>query len=82
MDIQIGQTWADCDKRQVGRQVRIEAIEGAHAVCTIVAETDLPVVNRRSHWASRPDGWTSVGLQTRIRIDRFKRTSTGFELVS
>jgi hypothetical protein len=61
--VQPGQTWADGDKRSVGRMVRVDRIDGDCAICTVVADRSGP----------RPEGRSPVGRTTWILLRRFKR---------
>lgn len=65
----IGQIWQDNDKRSYGRRVRIVEIDDTHATCE-----EPPRPNARGH--AKP------GRRTRIRLDRFRPTSTGYRYVS
>ncbi|MBX7464918.1 hypothetical protein K1Y80_02330 [Streptomyces sp. MAG02] len=58
------QIWQDNDSRAQGRRLRITAVDETHATCEVVA----------GRWASMP----TVGRSTRIRLDRFRPTSTGY----
>lgn len=64
-----GQIWQDNDKRGYGRRVRIVAIDGTHAVCELYTPRD-------------GGGVTRPGRRTRIRLDRFRPTSTGYRYIS
>jgi hypothetical protein len=77
-----GQVWADNDKRSKGRTLRVDRIDGTYAVCTILT-------NDRKVQALIDDGgltWyrpvDKRGRSARIRLDRFRPTSTGYRLVS
>lgn len=65
-----GQVWADNDKRSAGRQVRVVSVDDTHA--TVVLH------------AVRPGGHqqAQLGRKTRVRLDRFRPTPTGYRLVS
>ncbi|WP_030506393.1 DUF6354 family protein [Microbispora rosea] len=65
-DVKPGQIWQDCDKRSSGRKVRVIAVGETHA-------TVEQVVTGRT---------TRQPRQSRIRLDRFRPTSTGYRLVS
>jgi len=79
IEVKPGQVWADNDKRGYGRQVRVlevhrEMADGTpfyigYAIVEQVAHGD-PV---RAH---------NNGRRSKIRLDRFKPTSTGYRLVS
>ncbi|MFJ3923055.1 hypothetical protein [Streptomyces sp. NPDC090022] len=63
----VGQIWQDNDKRGFGRRIRIDSIDGTHARVTEVSGRDhSPVL---------------YGRATRIRLDRFRPTSTGYRYI-
>jgi len=64
-----GQIWADNDKRSAGRRLRVVEIDGTHAV--VVQVDARGVVDSRMRVR-----------RSRIRLDRFRPTSTGYRLVS
>lgn len=64
----VGQVWQDNDPRQDSRQVRIVELTDTHAVVTLVQPRE-PVSSARA------------GRRTRIRLDRFRPTSTGYRYV-
>jgi hypothetical protein len=68
IEVKVGQVWADNDKRSEGRHVRVVAIERLHR---------RAVVRRCSS-----TGEFTGAQVTRIRLERFKPTSTGYRLVS
>ena len=37
--VEPGQIWADNDKRSIGRNVRVDGVDGEYARCTVVALT-------------------------------------------
>jgi len=65
--VEPGQVWADNDPRGYGRKIRVVAIDGTHATVEVVAH--------------RAVSSGTAGRQTRIRLDRFRPTSTGYRLV-
>lgn len=65
----VGQVWQDADPRAAGRRVRIVAIDGDRAVCALVVPRAGDVL------AAKP------GRRTRIRLDRFRPTRTGYQFV-
>jgi hypothetical protein len=80
--VQPGQTWADNDKRSIGRKVRVDSIDGEYANCTVVADRDDTRQTRGGRYnVMRPHGWSPVGQTTRILLRRFKPTSTGYRLI-
>lgn len=63
----VGQIWQDNDPRGYGRKVRIAEIGDTHAVVEL-------------HTPRRPSN-AKPGRRTRIRLDRFWPTSTGYRYV-
>lgn len=76
MTVQPDQVWLDNDRRSAGRALVVIAIEGEFATCRVIREG----ARRRSHWSTRPAGWTSVGTVTRIKVSRFRPSSNGYTL--
>jgi hypothetical protein len=68
-----GQIWADNDKRSYGRKVRVVEIDATHATVELVDQRGRPAANT-------PVQRAETGRQTRIRLDRFRPTSTGYRL--
>lgn len=64
----VGQIWQDNDQRGYGRQVRIVEIDSTHALVVL-------------HQPRHPVSSAKPGRRTRIRLDRFKPTSTGYRFV-
>lgn len=77
-----GQIWADNDPRSAGRTLRVDAIEGERAVCTVLTnDTDTQTAL---------DGGVNIlgykpkdtrGKTTRISVARFQPTRTGYRLI-
>lgn len=65
----VGQIWQDNDPRGHGRRIRIVSVTGTHAL----VESLSP--RRTRHLHAKP------GRRTRIRLDRFKPTSTGYQYI-
>lgn len=65
----VGQIWQDNDPRSYGRRVRIVAIDGTHAVVEL-------------HQPRLPVSSAKPGRRTRIRLDRFRPTSTGYRYIT
>lgn len=66
-DVKVGQVWADNDWRSQGRTVRIVAIGVQRATVEVLTVVGgAPARNPR---------------QTRVRLARFKPTSTGYRLI-
>ena len=74
-EVRVGQIWKDWDVRyrdeQPGRRLRIDAIVGQFAFCTIVSDSDCARVLGRSR----------IGRTARISLSRLKPTSTGYKLI-
>ncbi|MDX3230571.1 hypothetical protein [Streptomyces sp. ME19-01-6] len=64
----VGQIWQDNDPRSNSRKVRIVEIDGTHAVVEL-------------HQPRLPVSSAKPGRRTRIRLDRFRPTSTGYRYV-
>lgn len=88
--VRVGQIWQDNDKRGYGRQVRIVEIvyihipgrrsEGRgtpHAIVELVTGRGRPWSGLRPGEPARAE----PGRRTRIRLDRFRPTSTGYRLI-
>jgi len=69
-EVRVGQVWADNDKRSEGRHVKVVFLDGTHAWVVRCSPTGRVFTNARGNAA-----------KTRIRLDRFKPTSTGYRLV-
>jgi hypothetical protein len=67
IEVKPGQVWADNDRRSEGRHVKVIAIERLHRQAVVRACSPL--------------GNFTGARVTRIRLDRFKATSTGYRLV-
>lgn len=63
-----GQIWQDNDPRSHGRKLRIIKIDETHAVVEL-------------HQPRLPVSSAKPGRRTRIRLDRFRPTSTGYRYV-
>lgn len=71
-EVKRGQVWADNDRRSNGRTVRVLRVDETHAVVTVLtARKSAPPAERQR----------AVGAERRIRLDRFKPTSTGYRLI-
>jgi hypothetical protein len=64
----VHQVWQDNDPRSAGRQVRIVELTDTHAVVRLVQ-------------ARNPVGSATPGRRTRIRLDRFRPISTGYQYI-
>ncbi|MFE1192894.1 DUF6354 family protein [Streptomyces olivaceoviridis] len=65
-----GQIWQDNDKRSYGRRLRIVETDATHA------HVELVTPRGAGHQQATP------GRRTRIRLDRFRPTSTGYRYIS
>lgn len=65
-----GQIWADNDIRSSGRTLQVDAIDGDHALCTTVTNTDLPVTRDMR------------GKPARIKLTRFALNTRGYKRLS
>lgn len=75
-----GQVWADNDPRSAGRTLRVDTVDDTHATCTVLTNADgqqwlLDNPNIRS------GAQDTRGRKVRIRLDRFRPTSTGYRLI-
>ncbi len=84
-DVTPGQVWADNDPRAVGRTLRVDAIDGDKAICTVLTNTA-----ETQAFLDRPDTKPAYmasaygdrrGKQTRVSLKRFVPTSTGYRLL-
>ncbi len=85
-NVKPGQIWADNDPRATGRTLRIDAIDGDTAICTIVTNTD-----ETQAYVDRPETKPAYmeraytdrrGKRTRVSLKRFVPTATGYRLLS
>ncbi len=86
MNVEVGQVWADNDSRSVGRTIRVDAIDGAKATCTIITNSDDTqqyVDGVKVRAAYEQNAYKDRrGQKVKIAIKRFKPTSTGYRLES
>jgi hypothetical protein len=78
--VRVGQVWEDTDKRHPGRRVQVVRLETVHLRVWSGTEMryvteDIPVA------VCRRAGAPVLSRETRIRVDRFRPTSTGYRLV-
>lgn len=66
--VRVGQVWQDADPRTYGRHLRVAEVDSTHATVVHVDIAGRPVGRRERI--------------TRIRLDRFRPTSTGYRLVT
>lgn len=71
IEVAVGQVWADNDWRQAGREVQVESINEGYAIVRVIRHPKAPSAVMAAN----------DGHRTRIRLDRFRPTSTGFKLV-
>lgn len=84
-EVRPNQVWADNDPRSAGRTLRVDAIDGDKAVCTITANdraTQEYLDDPANRGKARVRARDMQGKTTRISLSRFKPTSTGYRLVS
>ena len=83
-DVRPGQVWADNDPRAAGRRIRVASLDGDYANCTVVQDRidPEPPHSRPGRGIERPPGHSNVGRPTRIAIERFRPTSSGYRLVT
>ena len=65
----VGQIWQDNDPRTPDRYLRIVELDDTHAT-VVLHQPRLPVSSAKP------------GRRTRIRLDRFRPTSTGYRYIS
>ncbi len=73
-DVRVGDVWADNDRRQDGRTLKVVHVEDGKA--------RLQVVTNRNAW--RPgDPWNQdrVGKYVTVSVARMRPTSTGYRLI-
>ncbi|MBM0274114.1 DUF6354 family protein [Micromonospora tarensis] len=75
-NVEPGQVWADNDRRSAGRKVRVVEVGATHATVELVDQRGRPARGHEAQQQAEP------GRRTRIRLDRFRPTSTGYRLVS
>lgn len=68
-EVRVGQIWQDNDPRADGRTIRIVEVDATHATVELVSQRAV------GHQQAKP------GRRSRIRLDRFRPTSTGYRLV-
>lgn len=73
--VRVGQVWADNDWRCAGRHVRVVEIDATHATVELCDQRGRPASGHEAQQKAQP------GRRTRIRLDRFRPTSTGYRLV-
>jgi hypothetical protein len=64
----VGQIWQDNDPRSYSREIRIVAMDDTHATVEL-------------HQPRLPVSSAKPGRRTRIRLDRFRPTSTGYRYI-
>lgn len=85
-----GQVWADNDPRVTGRTIRIDAVDGDVATCTVLtndAESQAKIDTHGSPGKSgRYMGGTWVpgdrrGTTTRVKLARLRPVASGYRLL-
>jgi len=79
-EVRVGQIWADNDWRAEGRTLRVDKVDRDYAYCTVL--TNPTKAQARLDAGNRSDVRDMRGKPTRIRLDRFRPTSTGYRLVA
>lgn len=69
--VRVGQIWQDCDRRSPGRYLRVIDLDAGRAVVRQIAYNPVDRIAAELP-GCRP---------TRIRLDRFRPTATGYRLV-
>lgn len=81
----VGQVWADNDPRipkRDARYLRIEHVDRDGSTQNGKPHAECVRVDRIRNIAGETIGWTATTRRvTRIRLDRFRPTSTGYRLV-
>jgi hypothetical protein len=72
--VRVNQVWADNDKRAAGRLVRVVEISGRYAMVELVGQRGRPASRHEDKQVAKP------GRRTRIQLDRFRPTTTGYRL--
>lgn len=73
--VEVGQIWADCDRRSRGREIQVVRVDGPEfgidpcATCKVIKNSD-----RLSHIPPN-------GRMVRIQLRRFKPSSTGYKFL-
>lgn len=68
-EVEVGQVWADNDKRSAGRYVRVDEVGATHAHVTTCDDAGNPHPNILG------------ARKTRIMLKRFRPTATGYRYV-
>lgn len=68
IEVEVGQIWQDCDKRQTGRYAKVLSIQGGLAKCL------------RVKWGE--SGWVpATERATYVSVSRMRPTASGYKLV-
>lgn len=70
VQVEVGQVWVSCDKRDDGRQVQVLAVH-----------TQMADGTRFLHPYAVVKSPTGLGRKSSIRLDRFRPTANGYRLV-
>lgn len=70
-EVKRGQVWRDMDRRQPGRWLVVGSVDDGVATCR---------VHQRNRFLD--DMVADTCRTTRVRVDRFRPTATGYELVA
>lgn len=66
-EVREGQVWADNDPRAHGRTLRVDAVDGDYARCTVLSGVH--------------SSWIGVGRECTILLRRFAPTRSGYRLL-
>jgi hypothetical protein len=66
--VEPGQVYADNDPRSEGRTLRVDRIEGAYAICTVLTDR----VMHDENWVSQ------IGRPTKIKVRRLYPNARGY----
>lgn len=74
-EVRPGSVWADNDKRNPGRTVRVNLVDKMYAYCTVLTETGggEPTVGT--------GGIPGAERKVRIRLNRMRPTASGYRLI-
>lgn len=71
-----GQLWSSSGIRDHGRLLRVDAVDGQHAMCTVLTNSNRV---QRELDMDRPNTRDGRGRAFRIRVDRMRPTANGYQ---
>jgi hypothetical protein len=77
-----GQVWADNDKRAEGRTLRVDAVFGATALCTVLTNSNNVQRTLDTGTARLYGNSDRRGKRVQVAVRRMRPTSSGYRLVS